>query len=195
MPLLLALQRLLFFSICIALAGCQTSSNVIVDYDTGTNFSNFQTYDWLAADKGTANDIDPLLAQRVQQALRTKLLDAGFHQAVSQQQADIWVRYQIAAQTRSQQPQSGGSISFGGGSGGNTTMGVSLSFPLGGDIAVKEVELMIDLVNVKNNKLIWRGSKIFKLAKQSPAEMTAVVDAAVAEILAFYPPKRINKTY
>lgn len=193
MPLVLAIQRLFIFSVCIALAGCQASSNVIVDYDTGTDFSNFQTYDWLVADKGAANDTDPLLAQRVQQALRTKLLGVGFNQAVNQQQADIWVRYQIAVQTRPQEPQSGGSISFGGGSGGNTTMGVSLRLPLGGDIAVKEVEMMIDLVNVNDNKLIWRGSKIFKLAKQSPAEMTVVVDAAVAEILAFYPPSSAHQ--
>ena len=188
MPLVLAIQRLFIFSICLALTGCQTSSNVFVDYDTETDFSNFRTYDWLAADKGTANDVDPLLVQRVQQALTTQLLNAGFNPATDQQQADIWVRYQISAETRPQQPQSGSSISFGGGSGGNTAIGISLRFPLGDDIAVKQAKLIIDLVKVKGNKLIWRGSKTFKLAKQSPAEITAAVAAAVADILAFYPP-------
>ena len=191
MPPLLAIQRLFILSICLALASCQTSSNVIVDYDTEADFSIFQTYDWLAADKGTADDFDPLLAQRVQQALSAKLLSAGFNPVADGQQADIGVRYQIIAQTRPQQPQSGGSISFGGR--GNRAMGVSLSFPLGGDTTVKEARLMIDLVNVMDNKLIWRGSKIFKLAKQSPAEITAVVDAAVAEILAFYPPSSAHQ--
>ena len=130
MPLLLAAQRLFTFFICLALAGCQTSGNVFVDYDTETDFSNFRTYDWLVADKRAADDVDPLLVQRVQQALTTQLLNAGFNHAADQQQADIWVRYQISAQIQPQQPQSGGNIRFGGGSGGNMAMGVSLRFLL-----------------------------------------------------------------
>lgn len=184
---LLAIQRLFILLICFALAACQTTSNVMVDYDTETDFSNFQTYDWLEADSGAEEGFDPLITRRVQQALKTELLSAGFNEASDQNKADILVRYKVATHTRQQEPQSGGSVSFGGGSGGNTAMGLSLSFPIGGDKAVKEANLVIDLVDVEDQKLKWRGSKIIKISKESPAEITAVVDAAVAEIFGFYP--------
>jgi hypothetical protein len=53
---------------------------------------------------------------------------------------------------------------------------------------VKEANLVIDLVDPTDKKLKWRGSKIIKISEESPEEITAVIDAAVAEIFGFYPP-------
>ncbi|ARN74215.1 DUF4136 domain-containing protein [Oceanicoccus sagamiensis] len=179
-------QRLLIVLIGFVLAACTPVSNVMVDYDTETDFSAFRAYDWLAADSKVEEGFDPLIAQRVQEALKTELFSAGFNEADSK--PDVLVRYQVTTHTRQEPPKSSGSVGFGGSSGGNSAMGLSLSFPIGDKSVVKEANLVIDLVDPADKKLKWRGSKIIKISEESPEEITAVIDAAVAEIFGNYPP-------
>ena len=179
-------KRLLIVSIALLLAACQ-SSNVLVDYDTEMNFSNFQYYNWLADRSGVADDIDPLLADRVKDALTQELFNAGFNVANQQHQADVLVRYYVATEIQNQEPRSGGSVGFGS-SGSSSAMGLSLSFPLGDDGIVKETKIIIDLLSASDDKLKWRGSKTIKFSDQDPAEITSLITAAVAEIFSFYPP-------
>ena len=183
---LLTAQRLFIMLICLGLAACAATSNVMVDYDTEADFTKFRAYDWLEADSKVEEGFDPLIAQRVQEALKTELFSAGFNEAKGK--PDVLVRYQVATHTRQEEPKSSGSVGFGGSSGGNSAMGLSLSFPIGDKAVVKEANLVIDLVDPADKKLKWRGSKIIKISEESPEEITAVIDAAVAEIFGFYPP-------
>ncbi len=188
MRTLFTTQRLFILLACSMLAACAATSNVMVDYDTDADFTQFRSYDWMEGGSGAEEGFDPLIAQRVQEALKTELFSAGFNEATGQTKPDVLVRYKVATHTRQQEPQTRSSVGFGSSSGGGSAMGLSLSFPIGGDKVVKEANLLIDLVSAEDKKLKWRGSKIIKLSEESPEEVTAVIDAAVAEIFGNYPP-------
>ena len=174
---------LLAFSI----TACQ-SSKVVIDYDTKAEFSNIHTYAWLSDTSGSEQGFDPLLAERVQQAVAGRLQKMSVSPVNDAQKADVWVRYYIGNYTETRESNSRGSVGVGS-FGGNTALGVSLSFPLGGERIVKQAQIMIDFVNPADQKLKWRGTNRFGIAeKDGPEQITAKVNAAVAEILDRYPP-------
>jgi hypothetical protein len=179
-------MRKLLAIACLFITACQTS-HVAVDYDTATNFSNVQFYEWLDATSGTEEGFEPLIAERTKAAVANALGKTALLPASDHNKADILVRYYVASYTQSQPSQSSGSLGFGGGSHGSA-MGISLSFPLGGDRITKEAQIIVDLISTKDNKLKWRGSNRLQISDETPAQITALIEAAVAEIFSFYPP-------
>lgn len=169
-----------------SLMACQ-SSKVTIDYDTRADFTALHSYSWLEQTSGTEEGIDPLMAQRVKGAVTRQLQVVGLSTAASGEDADVLVRYYVGSHTQLEEPKSRGSIGIGGG-GGHTVMGISLSFPLGGSVAVREVDILVDLLSPETRKLIWRGTYRLQLADESPDEITGMVNSAVAEIFSRYPP-------
>lgn len=172
----------------ITLTGCQTNP-VTVDYDTQTNFSDFNYYQWQTENSGSSPDFDPLMADRIKKALQDQLPGAGLQPVSGDQKADMLVRYFLARSTKSQSSNSRGSVGVGGASGGGgSMMGLSLSMPLGGGSVSYEAQIIIDFIGAADNKLKWRGSRNLKFGDQPPAELSAMVQQVVADILAKYPP-------
>ena len=181
------MRQLLIASLTVLLLSACQSSNVIIDYDTEADFGHYRYYDWLTEGSGAEQDFDPLISQRSKNAIEAELKNAGFSPASEIHKADVLVRYYVATDTRSQKSNSSGSIGFGSG-GGGTAMGLSLSFPLGGNTVVKDAQLIVDLISPDNQKLKWRGTNQLKISDESPEEITVLIDAVVAEIFSFYPP-------
>lgn len=174
-----------------AIVGCQ-SNKAIIDYDTDIDFSNYHYYQLLEELSGATEEVNPLLVERTKTALQAHLIKASFAPATATQAADILVRYYISSQTQSKESNARSSIGLGGGSGG-AAMGVSLSFPLGGNKVVKDTQIIVDLVDPEDKKVKWRGTKNFKLSDESPEQVTKIVNATIAEILSFYPPDTSSK--
>lgn len=168
------------------ISGCQTS-NVKVDYDTATDFSSFKYYQWADQSGDTNKGLDPLINARIKQAITKELQDTAFVASSAQHPADTLVRYYFSSTTRTQEPSSRGSIGLGSG-GVSSFLGLGLSIPLGSSSEVKDVAIVVDLVSPQDNQLKWRGSKNLKIGKETPAQITNIIDAAIAEIFSFYPP-------
>lgn len=173
------------------LAGCQ-SSKVTVDYDSQTNFNNYRFYQWLPEKSGSSKDFDPLMSERIKEALEQQLPNTGMKLAQGGQATDVLVRYYMATNTKSS--SSKGSVGVGGASGGGSSMmGVSLSMPLGGDSVTRETQIMIDFIDAGDEKLKWRGTRTLKFSDEPPEQLTKMVQEVVAEILAKYPPGKKTK--
>ena len=187
-----SLSSLLFsLLLLLGLTGCQTS-NVVTDYDTAADFSQIHFYRWQEQRSGADKDIDPLINERTIQAIKAELIKESIKRATEHNKADIVIRHYLSSQTRSQEPNSRGSIGFGS-AGGNSALGVALSFPFGSDTIIKEVQIIIDLLSTEDEQLKWRGSKNLTFSDESPEQITAKINAAVAEIFSFYPPGSKSK--
>lgn len=180
-----SLNGLMTSALLLLLAGCQTS-NVVVDYDTATDFSGFEQYHVLTEQASNEKQSDPLMIQRVQKALLNELNKKPMTKVAEVEAADLLVRYSVTTEVRNKEPSSGASIGLGS-SGRSTGVGVGFSFPLGGDRVVKDAEIIIDILN-QAEQLQWRGSKKLEISTDDPEKISRSIDAAVAEILSFYPP-------
>lgn len=170
----------------VILAGCQ-SSKVTVDYDSETNFSNYRFYQWLPEKSGSSEDFDPLMSERIKDALQQQLPNTGMKLAQGDQAADVKVRYFMARSTKSSGSKS--SIGVGGASGGGgSMMGMSMSMPLGGSSVTQQAQIMVDFIDAKDEKLKWRGSRTLKFGDEPPEQLNQMVQEVIAEILAKYPP-------
>ena len=183
---LLGTNPLLVLVLALGLMGCQ-STNVVVDYDTNANFENLKHYDWLKETSGSEEGFDPLIAERVEKAVKVQLDSVPLTLTSTPDQTDILVRYFVGTYTRSKPSNSGGSIGLGSG-GGHTAIGISLSFPLGGDKVVKEAQIVVDFVNPTDKKLMWRGTNRINISDDNPTKITEMINAAVAEIFSQFPP-------
>lgn len=169
------------------LAACQTS-NVMVDYDTDTDFSTFHYFDWHTDNQiDNAMNIDPLMLQRTKDAVEKALLTSSLTPATEGKPADILIRLDVSSNTYDQESSSRASIGFGTG-GRRSAVGIGLSLPLGGDVIVKETHIVVDVIGVADKKLKWRGSQTIKTSDESPQEIGQLMNSAVAEIFRHYPP-------
>lgn len=172
------------------LTACQSSS-VIIDYDTAADFSQYRSYHWLDERSGTAADVDPLMAARVKEAVASELGGKQFAPAAEGASPDVLVRYYVNNVVQSKESNTRGGIGIGGGGGsGGSGMGVglSMSFPLGGSAVQQQVEIVVDLIEAGTDKLKWRGINRIEIQELKPDQITTLVNMAVAEMFAQYPP-------
>lgn len=177
-PLLLAL------ACTVTLAGCQ-SSRVVTDYDQSVDFTRYQQYSWLDERSGASDQFDPLLAKRVRDAISSELQARGFSENAAG--ADFLVRFFVASSAAVSEPKMRGGVGMGS-FGGSVGMGVSLGFPLGGTRVKQEAEVLIDFLDPQSRELTWRGREPVTL-NDDPEETTKRIRAAVARIVAQFPPK------
>lgn len=174
--------------IALLTAACQSGSPVATDYDTATDFGAFHRYAWLDERSGADKDFDPLLGQRVRDAVSDGLGARQFTAADSPAHADFLVRYYIKADDRTEQPKATGGIGIGG-YGGNVGVGVGLNFPIGGSVTEQRAQILIDFINAKDRKLAWRGSRTITLRGDDPNAVTGQIRSAVDAILGQFPPR------
>ncbi len=171
------------------LSACQ-SSQVMVDYDTETDFSTFRVYDWHRDNLGAGEQsIDPLMLNRIKEAVESELMRSSLSPASQTAPADILVLLSVYSETYTQESGSRGSIGFGSG-GRSSAIGIGLSLPLGSDSIVKETHIVVDMIGITDNKLKWRGSRTVKTTDESPQQLTPIMGSAVAEIFSHYPPSQ-----
>ena len=173
------------FSIVLLLAfvGC-SSVSVSTDFDPNINFGKYKTYKW-----GTANDPNDalmknqLVLDRVYKAIDISLGAKGFTK--TETNPDFVVYPHAGTKERANIDTWG--YGYGGWWGGGPYMG----YP-GGNIDVsyyKEGTLFIDMVDMSDNKLIWRGVGTGVVNQpSSPEEGTQFINNAVSQILEKFPP-------
>ncbi len=143
-----------------------TSVIQVVEYDHAVDFSRYKTWSWQA---GVPASPEPVPDKAIREALARELAARGLSNVDSD--ATLLVRYHAARRTR---------IDL-------LPLDASSGAPPTGIRYVETGSLVIDLLDAASGKVVWRGHAAGAL-RYGPMEVTAQIDAAVAELLARFPP-------
>lgn len=174
----------ILLSLSLALmTGCSNTSTK-TDYNPTVDFSTFKQYTW--QDDNAAERISSgLMSARIKHAIgqhfseRNIPFNANAHYAI---------RYHLhTQQDKAASLNNRSAIGIGGGSG---NVGVSISLPIGSNKPVEFEQMTIDIIDSRDQSLVWRGVDSFKQAKNSPEKNTKRVQATVNAILSQFPPAK-----
>ncbi|HYW76383.1 MAG TPA: DUF4136 domain-containing protein [Gammaproteobacteria bacterium] len=180
---MISLRRLSFpFLLLVGLvAGC--AAPVHVEYNSAS-YSQWHNFAWQAPEQEPVkNPIlnSGILTTRMEKAVTEALAGAGYTKVAKPAEADFLVTYHTATQLRNE-PQP--SISFAYGTFGPGFNTLFLSQP--GPQQIKEGSLIIDVIDAKTGKLVWRGWITTGLAQGNYSQRA--VDRAVQRIFSKFPP-------
>lgn len=167
----------------ILFAGC-SSISVNQDYDPAYDFSKLKTYGFIPITSEAG--IDQLNADRLGEALKTNLNAKGFTLA---EKADFGIALFFTKSTKTDITTTGGyGYGYGYGYRGYGGMGHTDIYQY------EEGTLVIDFIDMAENKLIWRGIGSGVLSENpSVEERTANINNAVMQILDQFPPSKDQK--
>lgn len=191
--LALPLLLLLFLSSC-------TSVRVLSDFDKDANFNSYKSYAFYKTgiDKAQISDLDK---KRILRAIETEMSAKGF---VKSENPDILIS--IFTKERSEVDIFNNNIGWGGGWGWG---GIGPGFGWGGfgpgwggfgpgwgggnNVSTRtEGSLYIDLIDTKNNELVWQGKGDGTLKNAKNLEKKEIrIKKFVAEIMTQYPPEAV----
>lgn len=180
------LKRLLLL-IALSITSPLYAASVETDYDTSTNFSNLNYYQWQTQTDNIDATYSMLGSGNIEDAI-TPSIDQRLSPANEQHPTNLLVRYYIrdVKQMVDDRPRVGIGM---GSMGNNVGGGFSFSFPLGGDKLDKQAQVIIDFIDAKTQKLLWRGSLITGMSSTSTEINQRQVQKAAAEILKKFPPQ------
>jgi len=169
--------------------GCITGASVRVDYDPQENFRTLRSYAWapMTEEERQEKSRNGLLHERIQSAVDAHLAARGFAK-VAEAQADFLVTHTVTVELRAQVYDSRASVGYGryGPHGG---AGIGYGFPVTTIQEYKVGTLIIDVIDARQKRLVWRGSGERTLDPSlTPEERIEVVNATVNEVLGRFPP-------
>jgi hypothetical protein len=154
-----------------------------VDYDKSVDFSEYTTYVW---QEGTPAPSD-LVQERLERAVNGQL--AAKNMKMTDSGADLYVVMHASVGSETQITSSsfgyggyGGWRGWGGWGGGTTTVNVN-EIPVG--------TVVIDLVDAKENKLVWRGIASGTV-KSKPEKSEKQINKKIGKMFAKFPPPAEN---
>ena len=186
--------RPLILVLAVVSAGC-SSIEVNHDYDPKANFAGLKTYEWLKEPQKPTGDprIDgnTILENRIHEAVDKELAARGFKKVTSD--ADFFVAYHVSLdKRRSVQTLNsyyGYGPGWGYGYGASYRPGYGAGAPRTYVYEYEEGTLILDIVDPKNNQLIWRGSAQDEVHfRSSPEKDQAQLSEAVHLMLETFPP-------
>jgi len=153
--------------------GCSSIYDVSYDYDREADFSNLKTYEWMDIPEGV--EIDRSVRARVKNAVDKQLETKGF--LMNSEEPD----FRIAMHTGTEEK-----VTY-------TDWGYSYGSHWYGPAYTKfkyqEGTLLLDFIDARSKKLIWRGeAKGLVEDTISPEKLETLVNDAVQQILKNFPP-------
>ncbi|MDB6061307.1 MAG: hypothetical protein JWM78_1410 [Verrucomicrobiaceae bacterium] len=177
-----------FFALALVCASVTArADSVEIDYDTNADFSRFNYYQWQDQSDNLDGVFATLSDTQVRDAL-TPSIEGLALLATPEHSADFLVRYFVREQKKvvDDRPRIGIGI---GSMGNNVGGGFSFSLPLGGDNLDKQAHVIVDLLDPKTQKLLWRGSLLTGISSSSPEINQRQIQKAGVEILKKFPPR------
>ncbi|PIF00918.1 MAG: hypothetical protein CR994_03745 [Maribacter sp.] len=171
-------NRYCFLLIALLSASCQ-AVRVQTDYEKGTDFSNYTTYDYY---DGLDTGLGGLEEKRLIRIFDVAMQGKGL---LLSEEPDFFVNIQSEVY----QARNNNTVGLGiGGVGGNIGGGVSVGVPVGQ--AKVQREIIFDFVDSQNGQLFWQAktSSGFN-EKTTPMERELELQEIVGKMLSKYPPK------
>ena len=156
---------------------CSTIYGVQYEYDKQADFKSLKTYDWMTVPE-TAN-IDILNVERVKKAVNAELQAKGL--MMTSNNPDFLIAEHLGKKDKVQVTNWGYNYD---------QYGMDLG-PQGVDTyQYEEGSLILDFVDAKSKKMIWRGVAKAEINNTDTPEKTEkLINEAVQEILKNFPPK------
>lgn len=156
-----------------------SSVKVSYDYERETDFTAFNTYNYIENIQTGMSELDD---KRFFRAMDITLQTKGL---IFSEEPDIL----IDVNTIVYETQSGNNVGIGlGGGGGAIGGGLSVGIPVGGPKLTREIE--VNFIDAKKNEMVWQaiGKEPFREA-DPPAVKEERMQAWVTKIFDKYPPK------
>lgn len=172
---------LLGISMLFLMAGCSTLK-IDVDYDTFYDFDNKTDYSVVHSDREGTNS---LIADRITKAIK-KSLNAKAYSEVAKKDAQLIFVFHTNVKNKTDIEMDYQTIGFGGfGMGfGSNVIATPTTYNY------TEGTLIIDALNPKTKKIVWRSVGSDELGSHStPQEKTEYINKVVAQMMAKFPPK------
>lgn len=152
---------------------------VAYDYDRNFNFSKVRTYDYYPSMQSGMSQLDE---RRLMRSLDSLMASRGYQIGVS---PDVYIN--IKSSSRPKPVNSAVGIGIGGSS-RNIGGGVSVGVPIGQPDQYREI--VFDLVDVKNDELIWQAvSESTISTSMTPEARAAQLKSVVDKVFSKYPPR------
>ncbi|SFZ89295.1 protein of unknown function [Flaviramulus basaltis] len=149
------------------------------DYDKGTNFQQYKTYNYYSEMETGLSELD---TKRLLDALDSKMTVKGFSLSDT---PDFFIDIKSREYQESQRQSVG--VGLGGG-GGNVGGGISIGLPIGQ--ANVNRQITIDFVDENKKQLFWQAvSESNFNPNGTPEKREARLNAIVEKVLMQYPPK------
>jgi hypothetical protein len=163
----------------LALTGC--ASPVIVDYESGTGFAQYETYAFKAPRQDGAESLD---GQRVQAAVKP-LMQARGLELVDAGQADLLLQHHVKETRRVE--STGFAFGFGY---GYDHVGVGLG--TGPEVReIREGRLVVELADRATNEVVWRAESRHDLSPDLTGEKRRErINQLVRDMFEHFPPAR-----
>ena len=181
------MNRLTLLPAFLFIVACVHGQDVHYNYDRGTNFSSYKTYQWVDLPGPGGTVPDQLIDRDIKRSVDEQLTQRGLTRVESN--ADLQVAYHAVLHEEkginlNAWGTGGGPWGGWGGLGGwdgGTVTGQTSTIPIG--------MLLIDLYDPAQKRLIWRGdaSKTIDL-KKDPDKNYKNLQKAMAKLFKNYPP-------
>jgi len=163
------------------------------DYDDTVNFSGYQTFTWVSKNPMkigvTAIPPSPLLEPRIMSSLERAFVAKGYRYVKQLESADFAVSFTLGSreEIRVDSYPSMGGPAYGGrwGWGG-------AYYGYGTETTVRQYTkgmLAVDIFSVRQRRPVWHGFATKKITEDDRDNQLATIDAAVAAIIAGFPPQ------
>jgi hypothetical protein len=172
----------------VLLSACAASTGANVDFDSSSDFSNYQSFAWFSKNPmKVGKAIAPpkkTLEPAVMAAIRAHLEASGFAYVEETSSADFLLSFTVGSREKigpdayaSESSAVGGrggwaTAYYGGGSGAAYTQGV----------------LAIDIFDASERQPVWHGVAGKRISEEDSENMTRIITEVVASILGNFPP-------
>lgn len=168
------------------LSALATAASVQTDYDTAQDFSQLRSYQWAPQ----TDNIDTTFALLTDASIKDTFswsIERTLTLA-SNNPPDVLIRYYIKNMKKlvDDRPRLGIGM---GGFGDNVGGGVSFSIPLGGNDLDQNAQVVIDIIDPKTQKLLWRGSVATGMSSTSNQTNQKQLQKAADDIFKQFPPR------
>ena len=159
----------------VGLAGCASTASVATDYDRTADFTAPKTYFWR---EGTRLP-NPLMEERIMQAVDANLQEKGLRRV--DDGGDLTVTYHASAEKSVDIQTFDTGYPYGCWGGCMSTSSTTVR-------PITTGTLVVDLVDSRTNRLIWRGQGSDTIT-DDPAETERKIYEIVGRMFAEFPPK------
>jgi hypothetical protein len=182
------MKALLTIALISLVVACATPMRARSDFDSGNDFSRYQSFAWIDADPliapaGEGQRVSPLNRRRIVEAIESQLAAKGFRRVADAPDADFVLSYTVGARDRidvqSYPVRFRGAWNWGWGYVGRDA-----------DVSTyREGTLAIDVFDARTNQPVWHGWATKRITERDVENAAEQIPIAVAAILAKFPPR------
>ena len=170
----------------VMLSGCGSSVKVVADHDPATDFSSYQTYQWIPEPEGEQMQ-QGLIQRDIKRAIDDELSRRSMRQVESN--PDVYVVFHAGVEEK----VTGATIDrYGYGYGGYWGRGRWGGYGGSSEVRVNsytEGTLIVDIIDAGKKELVWRSIATGAVKNlDNPQKARAKVPEVVAQVMEDYPP-------